>query len=80
MLKLLEGRTFTVFFQRLLMLISRAVISDMVCGISKTTKIPLNHANDISTVFAWTHRSVDLVAASIFLVLFNVCCSLLDQI
>jgi hypothetical protein len=73
-------RTFAVFFQRLLMLISTAEISEMVCGISKSTEIPLNHADNIGTVFTWTYRSVGLVATGIFLVLFNICCSLLDQI
>jgi hypothetical protein len=52
----------------------------MVFGMSNSNEIPLNHADNVSTVFVWTHRSVDLVAVGIFLVLFNMCRSLLDQI
>jgi hypothetical protein len=52
----------------------------MVFGMSKSTKVPLNHADDFGAVFGWTHRSVDLVAVGIFLVLLDICCSLLDEI
>ena len=32
LLELLESRTFTVLFQRLLVLVTRAGISEMICG------------------------------------------------
>lgn len=80
LLELSESRTFSVFFQRLLVLISRAGISEMVCVIFTSDEIPLDHADNLGTVFAWAHRRVGFVAAGIFLVLLNMCCCLLDQV
>jgi hypothetical protein len=37
LLELLESRTFTVLFQRLLVLVTRIEVSEMVCGMSKST-------------------------------------------
>ena len=80
LLELLESRTFTVLFQRLLVLVTRIEVSETVCGMSKSTVLRLNHADDLGAVFVWTHRSVDLVAVGIFLVLLDMCRSPLDQI
>lgn len=80
LLELLESRTFTVLFQRLLVLVTRIEVSETVCGMSKSTVLRLNHADELGAVFVWSHRSVDLVAVGIFLVLLDMCRSLLDQI
>jgi hypothetical protein len=49
-------------------------------GVQEHCKLRLDHADDLGAVFVWTHGSVDLVAVGIFLVLLDMCRSLLDQI
>jgi hypothetical protein len=69
-----------MFFQRLLVLISRARFSGMFCKPSLSTYIPFNHADNVGAVLTWAYRSICLVARSIFLVLFDIYGSSLNQI
>lgn len=68
-------------FNAFLSLYLELEVSGMIREIYEDTgNILLNHADGIGAVLAWTHGRVGFVAKGAFLVLFNVFCSLLEQI